>query len=161
MQLYYFYKIACLDVNITDCYIGSTCGFKKRYINHKTCCNNEKNNRYNLKIYQFIRSKGGWENWIMYPIDTLESDDKIAIRKRETNLMELHNSTLNSYNAYTDKHEYDKNYSKDYYINNKDYIRELKNQKFNCECGGKYTNANNHQHLRTVKHQTFLCQQII
>ena len=160
MQLYYFYKISCLDAKVTDCYIGSTRDFKKRYTNHKTCCNNENNNKHSLKIYQTIRSNGGWNNWIMYPINWLECDDKMIIREIETDLMQLHNSKLNLINAYIDKHEYDKKFSKDYYIKNKDYFHELKNQKFNCKCGGKYTYANKSQHLGTTKHQKFICQEI-
>ena len=96
----------------------------------------------------------------MYPIDVLESDDKIAIRKRENDLIKLNNSTLNSINAFTDKIdkiENDKNYRKEYYNKYKDKI----NQKINCDCGGTYKKSNKQQHSRTAKHQTFLCQQII
>lgn len=157
MQLYYFYKISCLNSNVTDCYIGSTTDFKRRYINHKSDCNNGNKNSYNLKIYQTIRLNGGFNNWIMYPIDILESDDYIAIREIETVLMFLHNSTLNINKAYTDAKEYNKYYQ----IKNKDYLHEQKNQKFICNCNGKYTKSNKIQHLKTKKHQQFICQEII
>ena len=157
MKLYYFYKIACLDVNITDCYIGSTYDFKQRLLDHKSSCNNQNSKSYNHKKYQFIRSKGGWSNWIMFPIDVLETDNKIAVRQRETELMKLNNSMLNSYNAYTDI----KAYKKEYHLNNKDYIHEQKNQKYICECSGHFTHTNKSQHIKSIKHQTFLCQQII
>ena len=157
MKLYYFYKIACLDINVTDCYIGSTTNFKQRYMTHKSACDNQNSIEYNYKKYQFIRSKGGFQNWFMYPIDVLESDDKIAIRKKETELMQLNNSTLNSINAYTDIKEYKKEHNKYYYTKNKDKI----NHKINCDCGGTYKKSNIQQHSKTAKHQTFLCQQII
>ena len=37
------YKISCKDTTITECYVGSTCDFKRRKIDHKSYCNNEKN----------------------------------------------------------------------------------------------------------------------
>ena len=81
--------------------------------------------------------------------------------------MQLHNSTLNSINAYTDKFEYYNNnkdrikdYSKDYYINNKNKINKQKKQKNNCECAGTYTDTNKIRHIRSIKHQQFLCQPI-
>jgi len=43
-------------------------------------------------------------------------------------------------------------YSKKYYQDNKEKIREHKNKKFNCECGGKYTQINKSRHLKTKKH---------
>ena len=106
MKLYYFYKIACLDAKVLDCYIGSTNNFKNRAKKHKSACNNKNDKEYNIKKYQFIRDNGGWNNWIMYPIDILESDDPIAVRKKETELIKLHNANLNSRNAYTDIKEY-------------------------------------------------------
>lgn len=160
MQLYYFYKISCLNSNVTDCYIGSTIDFKRRYINHKSDCDNKNKNNYNLKIYQTIRLNGGFNNWIMHPIDILESDDYISIRKKETELMELHKSTLNINNAYTDVKEYTREYNREYRYNNKDKINQYAKQKFNCECGGKYIHQHKTRHLRSIKHQQFICQEI-
>jgi hypothetical protein len=40
----------------------------------------------------------------------------------------------------------------DYYLKNKEDIHIRKNQKFICECGGKYTNANKNAHQQTIKH---------
>ena len=41
-------------------YIGSTTNFKQRKSAHKTCCNNEKGRKYNLKLYRMIRENGGF-----------------------------------------------------------------------------------------------------
>jgi len=49
-----------------------------------------------------------------------------------------------------------KKYQKKYRNDNKDKIAEKKNQKFNCDCGGKYTLSNKVKHLKSKKHQTYL-----
>ncbi len=176
MKLYYIYKITCLDAKVLDCYIGSTDNFKRRFLKHKSDCNNENSNSYNFKIYKIIRDNGGSNNFIMYPIDILESDDPIAVRKKETELIKLHNANLNSRNAYTDIKEYCKEYReanktkiKEYYEVNKTKIKETNKiyreanrtkllEKFNCECGGKYTNVNKTTHFKTKQHKAFLCE---
>jgi len=43
-----------------------------------------------------------------------------------------------------------------YYEANQDKIREHNNEKFDCECGGKYTYINKMQHLKTDKHKKYL-----
>ncbi len=40
MEQYIIYKIVCKDINITDCYIGSSIKFRKRKNLHKSNCNN-------------------------------------------------------------------------------------------------------------------------
>ncbi len=63
------YKICCEDLNITDIYVGHTCNLVKRRCQHKTLCNNKKDKHHNLKVYQFIRANGGWDNWDVIEID--------------------------------------------------------------------------------------------
>jgi len=46
--------------------------------------------------------------------------------------------------------------TKQYHQDNKEKIHTYKNQKFRCECGGKYTQSNKEQHKRSIKHQTYL-----
>ena len=45
---------------------------------------------------------------------------------------------------------------KQYRQENKEAIAIQQKQKFNCECGGKYSNRNKAKHLRTQKHQAFI-----
>jgi hypothetical protein len=45
-----------------------------------------------------------------------------------------------------------KKYKKEYYNENKDKI----NEKFDCECGGKFTSKHKFIHLKTIKHQKYL-----
>ena len=58
---------------------------------------------------------------------------------------------------------------KEYYANNKEQILQKEkeryqinkaklNQKFQCECGGKYTHANKARHMKTQKHQKYIEQ---
>ena len=45
--------------------------------------------------------------------------------------------------------------TKAYYEKNKDTILEKLKEKFECECGGKFTHQNKSTHLKTVKHQNY------
>jgi hypothetical protein len=44
------YKICCKDPTITDNYIGSTCAFRKRKINHKSNCTDQDATFYNQYV---------------------------------------------------------------------------------------------------------------
>jgi hypothetical protein len=45
---------------------------------------------------------------------------------------------------------------KKYNENNKETISEYKNQKHNCDCGGKYTNTHKSRHIKSIKHQNYI-----
>jgi len=47
-------------------------------------------------------------------------------------------------------------YNKEYRSDNKDAISKQRNEKFSCECGGKYTQQHKTYHLNTAKHQKFI-----
>jgi hypothetical protein len=49
-----------------------------------------------------------------------------------------------------------KEYTKKYHIENIEKIKDQKNKKFNCACGGKYTHTNRIHHLKTPLHQNYL-----
>ena len=66
-----------------------------------------------------------------------------------------------------EKKEYDKVYRENnkekkrendrlYRENNKDYLKIQKGLKFECECGGRYTNCHKQEHMRSNKHQEYL-----
>lgn len=58
--MYTIYKIFCKDETIQDTYIGHTKNFETRIIEHmKLSLTSSK------KLYEFIRSHGGWNNWNM------------------------------------------------------------------------------------------------
>jgi hypothetical protein len=149
------YKIVCNDLNIKDCYVGHTTNFIKRKYEHKQGCNNEKSKLYNQKNYEFIRANGGWDNWSMIEICKYPCNDKREAESEERRHYELLNSNLNSNRPFVseeEKKDKHKEISKKYY----EEIKEKKNKKYNCECGGKYTECHKARHLRTKKHQKFL-----
>ena len=57
------YKIFCLDPNIPERYIGQTINYESRKCSHFFSSMHKK-----LKLYEFIRSHGGWSNWKMEKI---------------------------------------------------------------------------------------------
>jgi hypothetical protein len=62
------YKITCKDPLITDKYVGHTIDFVKRRKSHKYACNDD---RICIRLYNFIREHGGWDNWTMEIVDFL------------------------------------------------------------------------------------------
>ena len=91
------YRIVCKDANITDCYIGHTTNMVKRRQYHKGSCNNENDKHYNLKVYQFIRNNGGWDNGQMIEIEKCPCNDMAEAITCEYENYSLFNSTLNLY----------------------------------------------------------------
>ncbi len=71
------YKIVCSDISIKDCYVGSTTDFSKRKAHHKSRCTNPDSKKYNLKVYQFIREHGDWENWNMILVEKYPCNDSL------------------------------------------------------------------------------------
>ncbi len=69
----YIYKLIKKDaVNDDMIYIGSTINIDKRWIRHKSNCNNFNNDNYNYNLYQYIRENGGIDKWEMVVLDKLE-----------------------------------------------------------------------------------------
>ena len=90
------YKLVCNDLNITECYVGSTTNFTQRKNKHKSSCNNPRDEKHNRKNYCFIRENGGWNNWNMVEIEKYSCNDKNEATKRERYYFELLNSSLNT-----------------------------------------------------------------
>ena len=152
------YKIRCDDV--PEIYVGSTTNFNKRKGHHKYDCNNENSKTYNLKVYQFIRDYGGWENWKMDIIDVCNLETKEQKLTLEREWYEKLGATLNSEvpgRTRTEWCELNKNYNKEYHQLNKESIAEKQNQKFQCDCGGKYTHKHKSRHLKSKKHLKKSC----
>ena len=119
------YKIVCKDEAITEIYIGSTVNFKRRGWNHKRCCNNSNSGGYNFKVYQFIRSNGGWVNWEMKLIrDKLGVDNRTDLHNIEGQYQRLLKPTLNKCIA----NRTQKEYTKEYRAKNKDKLREYQQE---------------------------------
>jgi hypothetical protein len=134
------YKIVCNDLNVCDLYVGSTTDFIRRKREHKSKSNNEKSKSYNVKLYQMIRTNGGWSNWSMVEIEKYKCNDSNEARARERYYYELLNCNMNTNAPFRnnrkeiDKIYYDKNQtqrrqnSKNYYYNNKEKMIEQNKQ---------------------------------
>lgn len=140
---YIIYKIFCKDENIKDCYIGSTTNLNRRWIEHKSVCNNKKVKEYNYKLYKFIRENGGINNFNIVEIEKIKCNKKNSFIKERYWVEEL-KSNLNSEIPSRTKKEYDKIY----YENNKEKFFE----KVKCECGCEISKKNLNTHLKTKKH---------
>ena len=59
------YQLTCKDESVSDTYIGHTTNIERRISDHckdsLTRC---------IKLYEFIRSHGGWQNWYMKILGT-------------------------------------------------------------------------------------------
>lgn len=175
------YKISCISDKITDCYVGSTSNFRMRQFNHKTCANTAKDTLlYNC--INNNGGWGCWKMEVIDAIDddnrtVLLNAEKYWINKLKPSLNK--NRVLPTPQ---EKKEYAKIYNRRKYLENKDYYREKaleyqsKNaewyrnyqnayreqhrerlnkrnkEKFQCECGGRFTYVNRIQHLNTKKH---------
>ena len=169
---YYIYKICC--DNLPDfVYVGSTKAFRQRKTKHKSDYNNMKD----LKLYQTIRENGGWDNWRMVIIEECsEISFTQAKIKEEEHRVKL-NANLNMKKChvseeglkeqkqeyYENNKEHIKEYNKEYYENNKERIKEYREtnkekltEKFDCDCGGKYTKDGKAYHLKTNKHLKYV-----
>ena len=167
------YKLVCNDVDIPNVYAGSTCNFVKRKCGHKSDCNNENSNGYNYYVYQFIRANGGWSNWSMVKICDYPCNSKLELEAEERRHIEMLHADLNKCmpaRTYIETAEYDQRYrnehkekmqqySKEHHESNIDKIHERRNAKSDCECGGKYTNANKSAHMKLPKHCQYISNQ--
>ena len=153
------YKIVCNDLNITDVYVGHTTDFTKRKNKHKSRCNNENDKNRNYKVYQIIRQNGGGDNWTMIETEKYCCKDGNEATARERYWYETLNGNMNNNVPNRSQKEYVKSNKEiikerqqQYYLDTK----EIKNEKFICECGGKYTTQNKSTHFKSKKHQNFI-----
>jgi hypothetical protein len=146
------YKIVSNDLNITDCYVGSTTDFTKRKYGHKSNCANINRKHYNFKVYKFIRDNGDWQNWSMILIEMYPCTNHLESLQRERFWCENLNATLNSVVPSRTKQEYDKEYNVDHI----DHIKKRNNTVIYCVCGSSYTRCNKCKHLKTLMHQEYV-----
>ena len=114
------YKLVCNDLEVLYTYVGHSTNFKERKRCHKSNCNNENSEKYNLKVYKIIRENGGWENWTMIEIEKFPCNDINEATKRERYWYEILNADMNMINPNRPQIEYIEN--------NKEKIKEYKQQ---------------------------------
>ena len=123
------YKLVSDDVEIKECYVGSTVNFIRRKHEHKSNCNNINSKRYNLYVYKFIRDNGGWNSYSMIQIEEYKFNTRNELNARERHWIETLQAKLNkNIPTRTDKEYYEshKDEAKDYYESHKDKIKEYK-----------------------------------
>lgn len=84
-------------------YIGSTTNYYRKTIELKTSCNNPNNKNYNLKMFENIRNNGGWINWIMVQLETINNITKIDAEQKEEEWKHKLNNQISYSNNYEDK----------------------------------------------------------
>jgi hypothetical protein len=172
------YKLVSDDIEITECYVGSTCNFRIRKSQHKSNCNNEKCKSYNLDVYQFIRDNGGWGCWSMIQIEEFKFDIRKELHTRERHWVETLHATLNKVvptrtdkEYYRDNSEDIKQKAKTYQLNNIEQVKTTKQEYYRrnrlvinnerkkkslCICGGHYSYNNLVQHSKSTKHMVYI-----
>jgi len=146
-------------------YIGSTKDFNMRKGTHKTICHKS-----DIKLYQYIRENGGWDNFEMLEIGVVEYEKNEQLKIEEQKWIDDLGATLNDIKAYitteqreNEKEKFIKEYrekniekiykvNKEYREKNKDDINNKRNEKIKCECGLMVMKRNIARHRKTKKH---------
>ena len=169
------YKIFCKDENIKDFYIGSSKDLYDRMRVHKSMCYNENDSGYSLKIYEFIRENGDWENFNVEIVEYYPCKNEKELKVREQYYIKKYEPTLNCFNAYITQEEkkeknklwkksekgkeYQRKYTKNFINNSEKYQQKLEKKKIwgklpkFCEvCNRTVTNDGWSRHTKTKIH---------
>lgn len=159
------YRISHKELAGLD-YVGSTTDFTQRKWDHKHNCLNPDSKSHQLKVYKTIREHGGWDMFRMLEIKKFPCTDKREAQAEEERCRVELNAQLNMKRAYISVEDLVKYYAEHYQANQEaclkrdaEYRQSNKakiNEKFDCECGGKFTHKNKSGHLKSQKHQAFL-----
>jgi len=132
-----FYQIICKDKSITDCYVGHTTDYPQRCRDHHSKCTNSNSDKHNLKVYEFIRLNGGWDNWEMLEIDICNCENVFEARAIERCWIECLGGQLNCLipnrtdeEWYNDNKERLTKYKHKWYEKNKDRCNEKGRQNY-------------------------------
>jgi hypothetical protein len=71
----------------------------------------------------------------------------------EANKEKLKKQVLENYNNNKDRWQ---NYNRQYIQQNSEVLRQKRNVKNTCSCGGKYTSGNESTHCKSKKHQVYI-----
>lgn len=129
------YKICCRNPDIEHVYVGSTTNLVNRRTAHKSSCNKISGRHYDFPVYQFIREHGGWENWDVVKVESVNCNCSSDLHQRERYWVEKLGATLNSINPFlsTDERKEQKlACNKAYYIEHKEELCE-KMEKYHAD----------------------------
>ena len=133
------YKIVCNDLNVKEIYVGHTTDFTKRKYKHRNNCIKEHSENHHLKIYEFIRQNGGWNNWVMLEIEKYPCNDGNEARSRERYWIETLNSSLNSVIPFKTKDELKESKKESDKIYRSQHKEEMKEYHINYRLDNKET----------------------
>lgn len=130
------YKVVCSETN--RIYIGSTKHtLKQRLARHKSSSNS-------CRTKDFI-------NPTIHLLEDYSCNNRNELSIRERYYVE-NNDCVNLAIPSRTKKEYNKEYGKQWYIDNAEKL----NERFNCDCGGSYSRKHKTDHLKTNKHKKYL-----
>ena len=144
------YKILCNETG--ECYIGSA-NTKKNYNDRRS--GHKQMYEGKLCSSSKIIERGNYTFSIIEENIFIDTE----LRQREQYWIDISVRVINSQRAYLSKEqrkEYNKKIKSLWDEKNKEKIRQQNNEKFNCECGGRYTFVNISKHLKTKLHQDYL-----
>ena len=152
------YHFVFNDKSIVDTYVGHTTEFRRRKSNHKSCCNNEKDQAHKFKLYQNIRANGGFDNWEMIPLEEFSCENKIQACIREQYWIDKLNAKLNiekSFGGFENRNDYKKHYDETHreeYKSRSISWRKDNNHLVQCCCGAEIKRNYLSIHLKLKKH---------
>jgi hypothetical protein len=150
-RVWYIYKMIYTIYKISiagEDYIGSTRDLKQRIGTHKFSCNTPSDHNYHYKLYQHIRANGGYDCCEITPIEEFDCETKRQAECREEHWRREYKSLLNMKRAYQTENER--------ILQSRESSKKQLNTKFNCECGGNYSDLHKARHFRTKRHTEFI-----
>ncbi len=99
-----YYKLKHSFDDTKACYIGSTENIKNRMATHET---NSKHSLKQLKLYNYIRRNGTFDEWTFEILETKQCETAYQRYTRESELIKYHNATLNTYDPGNNVVNYD------------------------------------------------------
>jgi hypothetical protein len=158
----YIYKLY-YTLEPTTAYIGSTTGcLCCRLKQHKSASKHYQNR----KLYKSIHELGA-NNFNIELIETFKYDNIDKLYEREGDLIKEYGTLNTNIAGHKWTGEEQAAYMKDYKQKNPEKFKAynhtyyeshklLLNEKFDCECGGRYTSLNKRKHEDTSKHLLFI-----
>ena len=102
---------------------------------HRSCCTNESGKKHNANPYLFIREHGGWSNWDMVLVDTVDVSNRLEGHRKEREYIERLGATLNKQTPASTRSETGRKYyqihkeARRLYVEaNKDKIKDYQKQ---------------------------------
>jgi hypothetical protein len=108
----------------------------------------------NLNERSCFQSEEEWVNYMKNYYKDYYEKNKDKIKKKTKEYREENKDKIKKKTK--EYREENKDKIKDYITKYREENKDKINEKFNCECGGKYTYQNKSTHLKSKKHQTYL-----